>query len=194
MAKVKQQRPFVERKIIGEFGEDVVISHFKEKGYKYRDVRHIKEFQQAEIDFFVTINGKEYSVEVKASEYGMHLYKSIMVKTYTRYLSEEEHKKRGDDSYLFRTKADFLFYVCCITKQILIIKTNTLRNYVNANLHSLSAGRYSDKEESEHLQKYNRLNETVYIPIKNLPQNGLKKILTNYKLDLTDYNLQPLVG
>lgn len=179
----RQQRPFEDRLKIGKHGENVVIQYFKDNNIHYIDVRDDAIFQKDEIDFIAYIDGKFISIEVKASEYGIHDYNNIMVKTHTKYDNAEEDKKRGNDAYLYRTKAVFLFYVCCVKNEIIVIKTKNIKDYINANKCSLNIKVYQDNEKYN--SKYNRLNTAIYIPISDLKT---KRIKTNYKLKLNDLN------
>lgn len=177
----RQQRPFADRLKIGKYGEDVVIQYFKDNNIHYIDVRDDKVFQKDEIDFITYIDGKFISVEVKTSEKNIYKDNKLMVKTHTKYDNAEEDKKRGNDAYLYRTKADYFFYVCCQTNDIIIVKTKTLRDYINANKCKLSDNIYQDNEKNN--SKYNRKNTTIYIPISKLKT---KRIKTNYKLNFND--------
>lgn len=185
----RQQRPFTDRVKIGEYGEDATIQFFKSKNYKYIDVRKIPEYQKDEIDFIVEINGKEYTVEVKASENNIYKYNSIMVKLLTAYEDTGEAIKRGNDAYLFRTKADYLFYVCCVSGDIIITKTKKIKDYVNANKHNLLIKTYYDSERNVLKSKYNRVNTVAYIPISKLDSKSLKRVKTNYKFNPNLYNI-----
>lgn len=179
----RQQRPFADRLKVGKHGENVVIQYFKDNNIHYIDVRDDAVFQKDEIDFIAYIDGKFISVEVKASEKGIHQYNNIMVKTHTKYDNIEEDKKRGNDAYLYRTKADYLFYVCCVKNEIIVTKTKTIRDYINANQCNLFIRNYQDNESNN--DKYNRLNTAIYIPISKIKT---KRITTNYKLKLNDLN------
>lgn len=183
----RQQRPFIDRKAVGRYGEDIVINFLKDNKYMFKDVRNVGAYQKIEIDFITYINNKKQSIEVKASENNIYRYNSIMVKLFTEYDSLEEKQKRGNDAYMFRTKATYLFYVCCVTNEIIIVKTKTLKDYINANLHNLNIRIYQDDEKDASLSQYNRKNTVAYIPINELPKNGIKRIRTNYKLSLNNY-------
>lgn len=185
----RQQRPFVDRIKIGEYGEDATIHFFNNKKYLFKDVRKVPEYQKKEIDFIVNIKNKNYTVEVKSSEINMYKYNSIMVKLETQYEDALESNLRGDDAYLFRTKASHLFYVCCVTGDILIVNTKKLRDYVNANKHNLLIKTYKDCEEDLTKSKYNRINTVAYIPISKINSIS-KRIKNNYKkLNLNEYNI-----
>ena len=185
----RQQRPFVDRVKIGEYGEDATIHFFNSKKYLFKDVRKVPEYQKKEIDFVVNIKNKNYTVEVKSSEINMHKYNSIMVKLETQYEDTLESNLRGDDAYLFRTEASHLFYVCCMTGDILIVNTKKLRDYVNANQHNLLIKTYKDCEEDPTKSRYDRINTVAYIPIPNISSFS-KRIKSNYKkLNLNEYNI-----
>lgn len=183
----RQQRPFIDRALIGQYGEDITMKYLKDNNIKFEDKRHIKQYQQDEIDFITYAKGKRQTVEVKASEKNIHKYNSIMVKIHTTYDDEKERNTRGNDSYLFRTKSDFLFYIDCVSKDIIVVKTKILQEFLNANLKSLRVVIYQDNEEDASKSKYNRKNTVAYVPLNLIPENGIKRIKTNYKLNLNDF-------
>lgn len=180
----RQQRPFVDREKIGKYGEDIAIDYFKNNNIQFEDKRHIREYQRNEIDFITYAKNKVQTVEVKTSEKNIHKYNSIMVKLSTTYDSLKEQQRRGDDAYLFRTKADYLFYVCCVSKDIIVINTNKLKECINANLHTLKIRTYQDNESDRSRARYDRKNTVAYVPLDLISPNGIKRIKTNYKLNL----------
>ena len=181
----RQQRPFVDREKIGKYGEDIAIQYFKDNNIRFEDKRHIKEYQKDEIDFITYAKGRKQTVEVKTSEKNIHKYNSIMVKIHTTYDDESEKLKRGNDAYLSgRTKADYLFYVCCVSKDIIVIKTDKLKECINANLHTLRIITYQDNESDRSRARYDRKNTVAYVPLDLISPNGIKRIKTNYKFNL----------
>lgn len=179
----RQQRPFQDRVKVGEYGEKVVMQYFKDRKIHFLDLRNDSIFQKDEIDFLSYMDGNFYSIETKTSEKNIFEHNSIMVKLHTKYKDIEECKKRGNDAYLYRTTSDYLFYVCCKTNDIIIVKTKTIKDYINANKHNLFIKVYDDEEKNN--SKYNRINVVTYIPLNKIKA---KRIKTNYKFNLDDYN------
>lgn len=183
----RQQRPFIDREIVGLHGENVAIQYFSDNDIKFEDMRYIREYQRDEIDFITYAKGKKQTVEVKTSEKNIHKYNSIMVKINSEYDDLKEKKRRGSDAYLFRTKADYLFYVCGVSNDIIVVDTKKLKECISANLHTLKVVTYQDNENDRSRARYDRKNTVVYVPLSML-ENGSKRIKTNYKLKISDYN------
>ena len=170
---------------MGEHGEKVVMQYFKDNNIRFEDKRHIKEFQQDEIDFISYAKNGKQTVEVKTSENNIHKYNSIMIKLHTAYDDEDEAIKRGNDAFICKTRASFLFFVDAQSNDIIIIKTDKIKECLNANLNTLRVVTYQDNEEDPSRSRYNRKNTVVYIPL-TLFKDGIKRIVTNYKFKLND--------
>ena len=185
--KVRQKRNYKERCIIGKFGENIVAEYFSQNKQKYQflDVSLIKEYQEQGIDFLLTINHKGKHIfttlDVKAVEETLYKYNSVCIKINTEYKDKTECQKRGNDAYIAKSRAEYLFYVCCQTKDIFVVKTKNLRAYICQNIDSLKTITYRDVDATLQHDRYNRKNVSVYVKLEDVP--GVKKIKTNSKLE-----------
>lgn len=185
--KERQKRTYTERCIIGQFGEDIVAEYFSQNSdkYQYLDVSKVEYYQQKGIDFLLTIKDKNKTIfttlDAKAVEETLFKYGNVCIKLETQYTDEAEARKRGNDAYIYKSQAEYLFYVCCQSKDIYIVKTEYLRDYIRQNIDSLIKVNYRDRNANLSYDKYDRQNFSVYVPIDDIKK--VKKIKTNSNIE-----------
>lgn len=166
---------------IGKFGEQKAKEFFDLKGFSYKDVSDDYEYQVIDVDFLVDINGNDEMLETKTFKDMIINKNQLMIKYETEYIDEELKQKKGNDAWLYRTKAKYIMFVCKASSQIIIITTDALKEYIDKfkDTKFIRKQRFFDEDE-EAGGKYDRYNSVYYISIKHLASqvnaNGRERI------------------
>ena len=160
---------FSNRNKTGKFGEQKAKEFFDLKGFSYKDVSDEYDYQVIDVDFLVDINGNDEMLETKTFKDMIINKNQLMIKYKTEYLDEELAQKKGNDAWLYRTRAKYMMFVCKASLQVIIITTDALREYIDKfkNTKFIRKQRFFD-EDKEAGGKYDRYNSVYYISIKHL--------------------------
>lgn len=154
---------------IGKIGEQKAKEFFDLKGFSYKDVSDIYDYQVIDVDFLVDINGTEEMLETKTFKDLIVNRNQLMIKYKTEYLDEELRQKKGNDAWLYRTRAKYIMFVCKASSQIIIITLEALKEYIDKfkDTKFIRKQKFFD-EDDEANGKYDRYNSVYYISIKHL--------------------------
>jgi hypothetical protein len=116
--EIKQMptQKFKEDLKIGRKGEELVIDILTARGWALEDFQNNMDMQRKGIDFKVSKDEKEFTIEVK--------YDIKSEDTGNFFIETEQHKKPG---FLHTTQADWLFL--CNNKTVYVVSPASLRNY-----------------------------------------------------------------
>jgi len=188
------ERGFADRLSIGTRGEFVVKEFLLKSNYNYIDCTRnskmlseaeIRAYEKAEIDLIVEsqLDYSQKTVEVKTFTKTIEKQSHLCIKVSTQYIDEEQQVQRQDDSYLYRTKAEYFFFVCLETKNIYSIKVNDLRQYIEDN-HDIKENvfykTFLDNKDKD--SKYDRYNKCAYVNVSELMKNRLLKKMTKIEV------------
>lgn len=154
---------------IGKIGEQKAKEFFDLKGFSYKDVSDIYDYQVIDVDFLVDINGTEEMLETKTFKDMIINRNQLMIKYKTEYIDEELKQKKGNDAWLYRTRAKYIMFVCKASSQIIIITLEALKEYIDKfkDTKFIRKQKFFD-EDDEANGKYDRYNYVYYISIKHL--------------------------
>lgn len=186
--KNTNDRYFKERLTIGQRGEFIVKEFLLKHGYNYIDctrnskmlsLEEIKAWEAVEVDLIIEsrLDYQEKKVEVKASTRKIKESTHLCVKVSSHYVDEKQRALRGDDAYLYRTQADYIFFVCLEDRDIYSIRTKDLIDYIEGNTASNNTKNvywktYFDKNNIPGMDRYNKC---AYVNIKDLLDKKLLK-------------------
>lgn len=183
-------RGFKDRLSIGTQGECIVKEFLLKSNYNYIDCTRkskmlskaeILAYEKAEIDLIVEsqLDYTEKTVEIKTFSKKIEDQSHLCIKVSTQYINEEQQIIKQDDAYLYRSKAEYLFIVSLPTKNIFSIKTQDLRDYIEANEGNTSNVYYKTyKDDKDPNHKYDRYNKCAYVNIQDLIDKRLMKNMT----------------
>lgn len=86
------------------------------------DVRNIKEYQNIDIDYILSLDNTDITFEIKSSTYN---YGKIFIECISNV-------SKNTDGYIFKTQSDYLVYTFDNNK-IIYLNTNELRNWYMSN-------------------------------------------------------------
>lgn len=110
--------------LVGEEGENLVISHLQSKGFLVEDLRQDPKYQAQDIDMSLTTpSGKRYTVEIKTDTI-MHKTRNIMVEI---SMSRKTGIYQG---WYYKCKADLLCYVDAHAGILYFLPWQKLNTYV----------------------------------------------------------------
>jgi Holliday junction resolvase-like predicted endonuclease len=191
IAKARQNtnnRGFAERLSIGTQGEMTVKEFLIKRGYNYIDCTRnskmlseaeIVAYEKAEIDLIIESkkDDKQKTVEVKT--FTKEIEKAdLCIKVSTQYIDKEQQAQRKSDAWLYRTKAEYLFFVCYKTKNIYSIKTSDLRAYIEDTNNKVNFETFLDDKDKN--SKYDRYNKCAYVNAVDLINKGLLSKMTKH--------------
>ena len=154
---------------IGKIGEQKAKEFFEMRGFFYKDVSDIYDYQIIDVDLLVDINGNDEMLETKTFKDMIINRNQLMIKYKTEYLDEELRQKKGNDAWLYRTRAKYIMFVCKASSQIIIITLEALKEYIDKfkDTKFIRKQKFFD-EDDEAGGKYDRYNSVYYISIKHL--------------------------
>ncbi|MCI7208532.1 MAG: hypothetical protein MSA15_21375 [Clostridium sp.] len=183
-------RGFLDRLSIGTQGELVVKEFLLKSNYNYIDCTRnskmlsqaeILAYEKAEIDLLVEsqLDYTTKSVEVKTFSKKIEDQSHLCIKVSTQYIDEQQQIIKQDDAYLYRSRAEYLFIVSLPTRNIFSIRTQDLRDYIEANEGNASNVYYKTyKDDKDANHKYDRYNKCAYVNIQDLIDKRLLKNMT----------------
>lgn len=154
---------------IGKVGEELAKKFFELKGFPYKDMTGEHEYQVMDVDFLVTVNDKDEMLETKTFKDMIVNKNQLMIKYHTEYIDEELKQKKGNDAWLYRTRAKYMMFVCKESSKIIIITLDALKSYIEQfkDTKYIRKRKFFD-EDKEANGKYDRYNSVYYISIKHL--------------------------
>lgn len=103
-------------------GEALAKEWLIQNGDKVIDVSKDEVFFDDDIDFIVEHNGREISVEVKWDKY-IPRYRTMFVEI-------KDNEQKGTQGWIYKSRAEYLFYADVINRKIFVMKMDAVREYI----------------------------------------------------------------
>ena len=105
----------------GKQGEQLVANTLSRRGWQITDLRNSAEYQKKDIDFIVSKDTIETTIEIK--------HDARINKTGNMYIEIESNDRTSRKGWFYYCEAEYLFYIDAVVAAAHIFKMEDLRQY-----------------------------------------------------------------